>query len=112
MGIIGERLKERGWSKSKIELLSIAITLMFFVVLIWFVFNSAILEGKCKATLLTGQKVKYDPDNPPNFSEQLVFTNLSYMEENCIKVESCHMVWECNFTWSEEDEPCWVGICS
>jgi hypothetical protein len=38
MGIIGEKLKEKGWSKTKIEWLSIGITLLFFAVLIWFVF--------------------------------------------------------------------------
>ena len=109
MGIIGEKLKEKGWSKSKVEWLSIGITLLFFAVLIWFVFESALLEGKCRATLLTGERVKYDPNDPPNFTEQLVYINISYMKENCVREESCTMVWVCNYTYDYED--CWVGPC-
>ncbi|MGD9381195.1 MAG: hypothetical protein PVI03_02010 [Candidatus Thorarchaeota archaeon] len=109
MGIIGEKLKEKGWSKTKIEWLSIGITLLFFAVLIWFVFQSAILEGKCKATLLTGEKVLYDPNDPPNFTEQLVYINLSFMLENCTRVTHTYLVWECNYTYDYDD--CWVGVC-
>jgi len=107
MGIIGERLKKRGWGKSKIEMLNIVVTLMFFVVLIWFVFESALLEGKCKATLLTGEKVRYDPNDPPNFTEQLVYINISH--DNCWRETVCHQTWVCNYTFDYDD--CWVGIC-
>lgn len=109
MGVIGEKLKEKGWSKSKIELLGIGITLLFFAVLIWFVFESALLEGKCKATLLTGEKIKYDPNDPPNFTEQLVYVNLSFMEQNCSREQRCTMVWVCNYSYEKYD--CWVGPC-
>lgn len=99
MGVIGEKLRERGWSKSKIEWLGIGITLLFFVTLIWFVYESALLEGKCRVTLLTGQRVEYDPDEPPNFTEQLVYINIS--PENCMRETICYERWMCNFTYED-----------
>ena len=108
MGVIGERLRERGWDKSRVELLGIGVTLLFWVTLIWLAWSSGTLEGECRATLMTGEKVSYDPNEPPGFLEQLVYVNWSFIRENCTKEVVCHEVWQCNYSYDEDE--CWVGL--
>lgn len=107
MGVLGESLKERGFSKTKLELLNMAVSGLFIVLLVWFAYSSLLLEGKCRATLFTGEERVYDPDNPPNFTEQVVYINLSL--ENCTQETVCHQIWVCNYSWV--DDECWTGIC-
>ncbi len=103
MGVIGEKLKERGWSRSRLELLGIGVSLLFWITLIWLAWASGTLEGKCKATLLTGERVDYDPENPPNFSEQLVYIN--YSHENCTWEIICRRQFVCHF--EPDYSECW-----
>lgn len=88
------------------EWLNLTVTMVFFVVLLYFVFSSALLEGKCVATLLTGQRVKYDPFYPPNFTDQFVWINIS--PEKCARVTVCHEQWECNYTYDYDE--CFMNV--
>lgn len=108
MGVIGERLKEKGWSKSRVEWLGVGLTLVFWATLIYFAWASGTLEGECKAVLPTGAVVSFDPREPPEFLDLVVFVNIS-PDTDCTYKTYCHEVLECD--WQYDEKACWSGVC-
>lgn len=96
MGIIGEKLKERGFSKTKLEMLNLVVSISFYIVLLWFVYTSGLLEWQCRGVLVTGKHVTFNPNDPPNLTKQITYINISN-ETECWTETVCRNITFCYF---------------
>jgi hypothetical protein len=105
LGFVKDKLKKRGWSKSKLELVDMAVSWAFLILLLYAMLATGILEGKCRAMLANGETIGYSLDNPPNFSEQLVMINIDN-ESNCSYQMVCKETLICHYP--EHNDACWT----
>ena len=104
MGFIGERL---GFSKTKVEIISMIVTFGFYALLFYVLVASGTLEQKCRVMLPNGSLIMLDPNEQlPELHGILVQSNRSLVEDDdkCSYRVVCEKRMVCNFSGSWVDE--------
>lgn len=104
MGIIGDRL---GWSKTRVEVLSMIVTFGFYVFLFYVLVASGTLEQKCRVMLPNGSLIMLDPNEElPDVHDILVQKNMSLVDDGkCWYEVVCSERMVCNLSgrWGDEE---------
>ena len=104
MGFIGERL---GFSKTKVEIISMIVTFGFYALLFYVLVASGTLEQKCRVMLPNGSLIMLDPnEHLPELHDILVQSNRSLVDEGrCWHEVVCREQVVCNYSgrWGEDE---------